>query len=560
VFGARIDLQTGRDLALGRVGLALTMLVVTVSDPEQIGFQVEGDDLVAVGYFVFSLFMTTIAVRSWWWQFRLRHVENVIDLAVVVAILFLNDPGGLGKHALELMALTFASFRIGLTTKVGYVLVIGGAYLAVFVLLAFGPILSHSHAHPIYLIVRISMIAVLIGLGIMVMLNHLSVVSVLVPPPPTGSSYGGFFRMANQATKQALKAGRSRIGWQAGEVSLALVADTDQGETGDASADVLWPFPDLVRSQVAAMAYDPARNRALVLYRDHSKEALTDLAVDPAAVFPSRGTIILAPILAVSGSGLLAAEEVPRINPLSLEPIEQIAKDLAVAIDLNDLAYADRQADLTELRKAVALDLHDSVAQSLAGARFWLNGISTRLADERSTQSVAEVRPEIETLAESLAFEQSQIHAMITRLRDGDHEFEMVDVRTVLQQLGLRLAESWRTDVAVVVDRNAAVLPINDAYAAKHLIREAVANAVRHGNASRVDVRVSRGGTDIVIVVIDNGTGLKAELPQQGPWSIRARLYQLGGEVELVSSPAGLRVEMRFPSGGVVSDAHPDRR
>ena len=47
-----------------------------------------------------------------------------------------------------------------------------------------------------------------------------------------------------------------------------------------------------------------------------------------------------------------------------------------------------------------------------------------------------------------------------------------------------------------------------------HALREALSNAARHAGASRVDVTVE-AGTDLVVVVRDNGSGMKDTHPPQ---------------------------------------------
>lgn len=72
------------------------------------------------------------------------------------------------------------------------------------------------------------------------------------------------------------------------------------------------------------------------------------------------------------------------------------------------------------------------------------------------------------------------------------------------------------------------------------VVEELVANAVRHGRATRVDVEVRRDGDDCIVVVGDNGTG--ADSAGSGLGSI---LIERVGEVERVSTPNGWIVTVR---------------
>ena len=74
------------------------------------------------------------------------------------------------------------------------------------------------------------------------------------------------------------------------------------------------------------------------------------------------------------------------------------------------------------------------------------------------------------------------------------------------------------------------------------VVEELVANAVRHGGATRVDVDVTRDGNGCVIVVGDNGAG--AASSRSGLGSI---LIERVGEVERVATSNGWTVRVRVP-------------
>jgi signal transduction histidine kinase len=67
-------------------------------------------------------------------------------------------------------------------------------------------------------------------------------------------------------------------------------------------------------------------------------------------------------------------------------------------------------------------------------------------------------------------------------------------------------------------------------------LREALSNAARHAGATRVDVDV-RAGADLVLLVKDNGTGMKPTTRRSGLANLAERAGQLGGTLRM--SPAG---------------------
>lgn len=95
---------------------------------------------------------------------------------------------------------------------------------------------------------------------------------------------------------------------------------------------------------------------------------------------------------------------------------------------------------------------------------------------------------------------------------------------------------------------------IEDDAAAAHLYRiarEAVINANKHAQARQIVVKLERSRKEMVLRVIDDGTGFRKELkPQQGLgfhiMNYRAQL--MGGRVEIDSpQTGGTRVSCYFP-------------
>jgi signal transduction histidine kinase len=82
------------------------------------------------------------------------------------------------------------------------------------------------------------------------------------------------------------------------------------------------------------------------------------------------------------------------------------------------------------------------------------------------------------------------------------------------------------------------------------IVREAVSNAIRHGAAQSVTVRLS-GTQGLELTVEDDGTGLAEGAPGGrgfGLVSMRERAEALGGDLEVAPLPeGGVRVAVRVP-------------
>lgn len=212
-----------------------------------------------------------------------------------------------------------------------------------------------------------------------------------------------------------------------------------------------------------------------------------------------------------------------------------------------------QQAAATEERIRLARDLHDGVLQSFTGFGLRVAAIR-RLLDERP----AEAEARLLELQRLVAVEQRDLRFLIQELepgaRGGEEGF-LLENR--LAELLTRVEQEWQLAVSlesVGMPEELADDAARDVYL---LIREALVNAVRHGNASRVEVRlVGHTSGSLGIVIRDNGHGFpfrgrfdQEELAamQTGPRMLRERVVARGGSLILESTADGARLEIWMP-------------
>ena len=96
-------------------------------------------------------------------------------------------------------------------------------------------------------------------------------------------------------------------------------------------------------------------------------------------------------------------------------------------------------------------------------------------------------------------------------------------------------------------------LPTAARQSIERIVREAVGNAVRHGQAEHVDVEITADDS-VRIAVVDNGRGFDMERKRRadafGLISMRERAEGLGGALSITSAPGeGCRVDVVVPNG-----------
>ena len=85
--------------------------------------------------------------------------------------------------------------------------------------------------------------------------------------------------------------------------------------------------------------------------------------------------------------------------------------------------------------------------------------------------------------------------------------------------------------------------------------REAVVNAFRHSNASRVELALEYGSRGLRVLVRDNGRGINGEVLKSGTdghWGLpgmRERADRIGADFRVMSSAgSGTEVELSVPA------------
>jgi signal transduction histidine kinase len=223
-----------------------------------------------------------------------------------------------------------------------------------------------------------------------------------------------------------------------------------------------------------------------------------------------------------------------------------LANQLAVAIE-NARLYGEAQklAALQE-RQKLARELHDSVSQALYGI-----GLGTKTAlsllesDGARCQDLAQPLDYILALATSAL---AEMRALIFELRP-----ESLEVEGLLPALSRRL-DVLRSRGGIEVEArldSEPDLPIAAKEALYRVAQEALHNASKHANASRVTMILACDNGDVSLEIADNGSGfeVREHFPGHlGLRSMRERVEAVGGSFAIHSAPGkGTRIWASLP-------------
>jgi signal transduction histidine kinase len=244
---------------------------------------------------------------------------------------------------------------------------------------------------------------------------------------------------------------------------------------------------------------------------------------------------------ALAGSASLDYALFPSLNPSSvlIGDVVWAGAVLAWAFgavgEIVSYWTAIAQLARAEERRRLARDLHDGLAQELA---FIVSHVQTPAAEQAPVDWLQQLRSSAER---ALAESRRAIDALIS----DDPAPLQADLGRAVQDIAER--SGARVDLDVEAD-----IPVEQHETLVRIVREAVANATRHGQASHISVTIADGAHP-VLQVRDNGSGFDPESLSRrssgfGLVSMRERAEALGATLAVSSTPGeGTIVEVAWP-------------
>jgi signal transduction histidine kinase len=237
-------------------------------------------------------------------------------------------------------------------------------------------------------------------------------------------------------------------------------------------------------------------------------------------------------------------------GPAYAEVVSGFATQAGVALELAARRADAERLSLFEDRDRIARDLHDLVIQ-----RLYATGMSLEGAMPMITRP--ELKTRVSNAVDAMDDTIKDIRATIFALQARDHADAQPDIRTsivgVVDEMTpmLSFAPSLRLGPGLPEQVTGKI--------GEHVLaalREALSNAARHAQASRVDVTVEVAEDGMLTVqVTDDGVGIPDGGRRSGLRNLADRAGELGGALHLGPADAGAdrpgtRLDWRIPIGG----------
>jgi signal transduction histidine kinase len=232
---------------------------------------------------------------------------------------------------------------------------------------------------------------------------------------------------------------------------------------------------------------------------------------------------------------------------------EILSRFIVSRVDQYFLLQRAQQAAVGEERMRLSRDLHDGVLQSLTGAALQIEAVRALVLTDPE-----EARRRLAEIQGVIAGDQRELRGFIRQLRPAGGERTESRLTSRLTTLSERFRKQWGVEVELHTEGLSPVVPFPLRQEIYSIVSEAVANAAKHAQATKVQVLVTSRDQHVEITVRDNGRGFPfhgrfslAELMElkRGPVTLKERIASLGGNMVVESSTSGALLEMRIPLG-----------
>ncbi|MEZ4786982.1 MAG: sensor histidine kinase [Flavobacterium haoranii] len=207
------------------------------------------------------------------------------------------------------------------------------------------------------------------------------------------------------------------------------------------------------------------------------------------------------------------------------------------------LLKIETQNKLQEQRLQISRDLHDDIGSQLTFIISSIDNLKFALGQDN---------PKVN---EKLTNISSFTRETIVELRDtiwamNKEEITVEDLETrisnFIENAKISLTRTQFNFISNLNSTNLKPFSSRDGMNIYRIIQESVNNAIKHGNASKIEVSIQEVNKRILVEITDNGSGFNIQEVEKGNGlnSIQKRASELNGNLEMISNHQGTTVSL----------------
>ena len=236
-----------------------------------------------------------------------------------------------------------------------------------------------------------------------------------------------------------------------------------------------------------------------------------------------------------------------RVDPARIGVEDRIRKLMrrlgpsGVHLDTALLFSAFRDAATAEERRRLSREMHDGVAQDIASLGYVVDTLRVGITSPEQAERIDMLRDRISAVV-------AEIRRSVVTLRTSVGQSESLG--TAIGSIARNLSEVSGVPIHVTLDEHTQRLRPEVEAELFRIAQEAMNNAVRHAQASVIDVHCVVHAPEALITVSDNGRGLQAaRSTSHGLHIMRERALLINATLDIGETEnGGLSVTVRLPA------------
>jgi signal transduction histidine kinase len=349
---------------------------------------------------------------------------------------------------------------------------------------------------------------------------------------------------------RALDVPRVLVLWEEPEDPVVNVALWDN-KSYEHARRLMGAFGDFVRPQHllhSAFLTNDIESGRVFLHNGPARLKTPIFPEDLIKTFQIR-SVATAPVAGTFCSGRVFILDRGSWSEFQLLLTELIASRIGLELDRHILQLRNEEATAARERARLTRDLHDGILQSLTAVAIQLK----LLGDGKDLDT--QIR--LDTSKQLLNSVQIQIRNFVRRTWPSYEAGSGIVLVKDMQRVLSETSRLWDCTTSLSVEPQDASVPAAISGQLALMLAEAVSNAVRHGGASAVDVIIRQANGQLLVNISDNGRGFDGSPFKRehddlvasgaGPISLRERASELGGSLDVSTSPSGTALQIRVP-------------
>jgi len=296
-------------------------------------------------------------------------------------------------------------------------------------------------------------------------------------------------------------------------------------------------------------------NGDMVLFSDISKDARAPKSLRTIQMDEGHPALALVPLVSRGKRVGLVTLSRPRVHEWTdpeIQPFAVTSAHLAAAIDIRQeqerLAEERANLALVEERKRLARDLHDSVTQSLFAMQLLSQAIVCETSEAGTTKA-----NQLANLCRSSLREMRALLSELRPIEDSTKQHHHPLTEVLRSRLERHIRELGMEATVNIDDADYFGSPPETEHALFRIAQEALTNAHKHSQATRVTIKIATKENRSFLQIEDNGVGLietdEDAKGRLGLVGMTERAYALRGTINITSKPGkGVTIQVEAPN------------